>query len=291
MSKFTHVLLTRFNAKFAASWTSLALDPAWLEHRFYLFETFCYPAVRSQTNQNFIWLLFFSSDTPQQYKDRINNMAKQYPVMRPLYHDFLPGQTIKEEVLKCVPSDHEYLITSALDNDDTISRNYIEETQKQFCGQSYQFVNWAPGYIYHTDKKRFYERYYTASQFYSLIERVDGCKIVWSTMHPDILKTGTVIQLVNNPGWIQAVHSKNVTNRIKGKRINAPDIKKYFEISLDIDYQENKFEILLDRYLLYFLRLARDGAARIVQRYIDVHTIWIKLRVIKSKITGGRPSS
>jgi hypothetical protein len=61
---FRHVLLTRFNARFAAKWTELCLDPAWLGHRFSLFERFCYPSVQAQTSTGFTWLVFFHEGTP-----------------------------------------------------------------------------------------------------------------------------------------------------------------------------------------------------------------------------------
>ena len=44
-------------------------DLNWLKHRYYLFETFCFPSILSQTNKNFKWLVFFDKDTPSEYVD------------------------------------------------------------------------------------------------------------------------------------------------------------------------------------------------------------------------------
>jgi hypothetical protein len=287
MPKFTHIVFTRFNARFDAPWTELALDPAWLKHRFGLFERFCYPSVRSQTNDNFKWLLFFSDRTPKEYVDKINKMAKAWPVMKPRFHDYLSSENIVAETLGCVDKGSEFLITSTLDNDDSISRNFIEETQNQFHGQKFQYVNWASGYVYYADKNRFYKRTYLQSPFNSLIERVDGCKLVWSTSHHEIMKTGPVIQIDKNPGWIQVVHDYNISNRIKGVRIAVPDVGRDFEIKLPESRKESRLDIFMDRYLLSLFRLMRDGLILVAKKVVDLQALkhWLQ----KAK-TGKRPS-
>jgi len=284
MSEFTHIVLTRFNAQFGASWTELALNSEWLEHRFNLFERFCYPSLRSQTIENFIWLVFFSDKTPQKYRDRINNLAEQWHVMRPLFHDYLSGEVVMNETLKCISKKNDFIITSTVDNDYSISKNYIEETQKQFKNQSFQYVNWALGYVYHVDKHRFYKRYYKESPFNSLIECVEGCKLVWSTSHNELLSTGNVIQIDKNPGWIQVVHNKNISNRIKGRRIRTPDVVQYFNVNIGLVTQENLLNIFIDRHILFVLRLLRDGLIMIAKQFIDLQNLNLRLIKIKSGI-------
>jgi hypothetical protein len=283
MANFTHVVLTRFNARFDAPWTDMALDPSWLDHRFNLFEQYCYPSLRSQTTQNFHWLIFFSDKTPSQYVNRVNNLSKNWPVMKPRFHDFLSGEKVVNETLSCVGKNSAYLITSTVDNDDAISRNFIEETQKRFAQQSYQYVNWAIGYVYYVDKNRFYERKYLQSPFNSLIEKTVGCKLVWSTSHHEILKTGKVIQIDKNPGWIQVIHNYNISNRIKGRRIAVPDIMKHFEIILESSKKESKVDIFIDRYIIYYLRLIRDGSIIILKQFIDIQDLVHHFSVFKRR--------
>lgn len=283
MAKYTHVLLTRFNARFDAPWTDLALDPKWLEHRFKLFEKYCYPSLRSQTNHNFHWLIFFSDKTPSQYVERINNLSINWPVMKPRFHDFLSGEMVMKETLSCIDKNSEYLITSTVDNDDAISKNFIEETQKQFAEQSYQYINWAIGYVYYADKNRFYKRKYLQSPFNSLIEKVEGCRLVWSTSHHEILKTGKVIQIDKNPGWIQVVHNYNISNRIKGRRISVPDIMQHFTIIMEDSKRESKADIFIDRHVLYYLRLIRDGIIIVVKQFINIQVIVHHLSVLRRK--------
>ncbi len=64
--KFKHFVITLFNLKL---WTqdknnvSTRTDE-WLEKRFELFENYCLPSLKAQTNKNFVWLCLFDQFTP-----------------------------------------------------------------------------------------------------------------------------------------------------------------------------------------------------------------------------------
>jgi hypothetical protein len=64
MAGFHHFVLTRFNVKIGlGGGESVAPNLEWLVHRFDLFDKFCFPSVRNQSNLNFKWLVFFDVDT------------------------------------------------------------------------------------------------------------------------------------------------------------------------------------------------------------------------------------
>jgi hypothetical protein len=76
MSTFNHFILTRFNVKVSFAEPGAGLEPAWLLHRFELFDHFCYPSVRGQSNLNFKWLVLFDSNTPDSFKEKIAAYAR-----------------------------------------------------------------------------------------------------------------------------------------------------------------------------------------------------------------------
>jgi hypothetical protein len=276
MSRFTHVLLTRFNARFAAKWTDICLDEDWLKHRFALFEEFCYPSVVGQTSHNFSWIVFFHSDTPDVYKHRIEKLSKG-SVLRPVYNEFLSRECILEAVRSVSNPGADYLITTTIDNDDAICRNFVQETQLRFTGQEFQYVNWEIGYVY--CKGKFYFRRDPQSPFNSLISLAKDNRLVYDVWHNKIRSTGTVVQIRNNPGWIQVVHGKNVSNRIRGYRISRPEISKYFSIEIGTaGNDEKRSEIVLDRMVLFPLRILRDVAVRFIKRIINLQNIAFFLR-------------
>ena len=55
---FKHYIITRFNLSQRWDKDSLGnkvLDDNWLKNRFQLFENYCFPSLKSQTNKNFEW--------------------------------------------------------------------------------------------------------------------------------------------------------------------------------------------------------------------------------------------
>lgn len=95
---FQHFIITRFNLR-RADWKTTknsdeVLSETWLKNRFTLFENYCILSVKKQKNQNFKWLVFLGINTPEIYKEKI------------------------EEV-----NTMDYIITSRLDNDDSLHSN------------------------------------------------------------------------------------------------------------------------------------------------------------------------
>ena len=106
---FQHYLITRFNLK-KEGWNLSknnipVLTEEWLERRFKLFESFCFPSVKHQSNQNFTWLVYFDVDTPKTFKDRILGLSLGYPKFQPRFVEnmqaFVPA--IQEELSKVKP--------------------------------------------------------------------------------------------------------------------------------------------------------------------------------------------
>ncbi len=84
-----HFLVTRFNLKHN-NWKTgkdgqKVLTDTWLIHRFKLFEKYCLPSVKNQSNQNFIWCCFFDNSTPQEYMVRIKKLSTSYNNFVPIF--------------------------------------------------------------------------------------------------------------------------------------------------------------------------------------------------------------
>lgn len=139
---FEHLLLTRFNVRRDGSMQKTP-DEAWLAHRFDLFERFCLPSLCAQTCQGFRWIVFFDEATPDSYRSKIEIYAK-WPNFQPLYVDRLSLSDLATVLEPYVQAP--YLITTRLDNDDALSKHFIERLQAQFTYQEFEFVNFADGY-------------------------------------------------------------------------------------------------------------------------------------------------
>jgi hypothetical protein len=230
---YEHFLVTRFNLR-AGNWKTTrtginVLTDSWLKNRFRIFEEYCLPCVAGQTNQNFRWLLFFDSGTPPSYKDRIMELKARHGFIEPRFIDsmdqFQPG------ILKRInESPAEYIITSRLDNDDSISMDYVDQVQQQFDSQDFEAIDIVDGYVLSLqgDKALFGQKRQLNNPFISLIERnTERLRSVWFQSHASWKKIARVRRIYNRPLWFSIIHGENLVNRFDATR--PADLPKVLE--------------------------------------------------------------
>jgi hypothetical protein len=193
-------------------------DPTWLENRFKLFDRYCFPSVRNQANQNFKWLVFFDVDTPDSFKQKIAEYSASWPNFVPLYLDFpLPYGEFPPEartvVSQVVDPDCEYLITTWLDNDDAIHKDYVGMIQDNFDRQEAETLNFIFGY--QLSEGKLYFDFEVANHFISLIEKYDpqSFNTCLCRPHKEIYQVcKSAKKILCKPVWIEVVHGTNYMN-------------------------------------------------------------------------------
>jgi hypothetical protein len=221
MTKIQHFLLTRFNVKVNYDSARTGLDPTWLSHRFDLFERFCYPSVYAQTNSDFRWLVYFDSETPQVFKQKIDRCA-EWENFIPIYLETeFSDQINQEKISTLIHKKTEYLITTRIDNDDAVSKNFIQSIRDNFEEREFEFISFVNGYV--LDSGKLYSFKYVNNPFTSLVERIKPTstaeiRTILCGEHSQLSKLGHIKQIKIDSVWLQVVHGKNVSNRIRGIR-------------------------------------------------------------------------
>jgi len=216
MNPFSHFLLTMFNVERHGKPVKgrSPIDEEYLEKRFKLFNEFCYSSVSSQTNKNFKWAVLFSSKTPEKFKKRINEYKKLknfIPVFINKYDSL--HEKIKELILTQQNEKAKFLITTNIDNDDAVSKYFIESIQNNFQPKTY-YLNFIFGYRYEIKTNNLFLREYLVNPFRSLIEKSNEFKTVWHTQHSAIYQIDhEVVQRSASPLWLQIVHDTNLTSQ------------------------------------------------------------------------------
>ena len=253
---FQHIILTKFNVRVDyknLSKSTVGLCPDWLEHRFKLFDKFCFPSVKSQSNQNFKWLVFFDAQTPEKFKQKLHEYT-EWKNFIPVFIDYSthpPGGLARPVVLKHLNPNKDYLITSRIDNDDAIAQDFVSIIQDNFSQQEFEFINFTYGYVWHQGK--IYLRKYENSPFISLVEKINqqtinGFKTVYCVNHAKLLSSGENVKQIDiEPGWLQVVHDKNVSNRVRGIRQPINKLEEKFVFKNDIFIRENLCYFWLDK--------------------------------------------
>jgi len=239
---FNHYLITRFNLK-NPKWdvtknNESLLTDEWLEHRLWLFENFCFPSVAAQTNKNFTWLIYFDTTTPDSYKQKIAAIIGNQPNIRLLYIDGMPA--FYPEIQKLIATEtvgKQYLITSRIDNDDCIRKNFIDVVQSKFTQQDYMAIDVIKGYslqikpVIMLGKKE-----HIFNPFISLIEKNENPKTVWANDHNHWKKETRITQVTNQRLWMSIIHEKNKVNEFDGYgNITWDDVRNDFIVAKATD--------------------------------------------------------
>jgi hypothetical protein len=247
---FHHLLITRFNLK-NPEWkltknNDTLLDEQWMTERMELFKNYCLPSVINQSNKNFKWLLYFDETTTENFKQEIHLLTDNHQNIEVFYIAGMPA--FNESILNYVQqnaSSEPYIITSRIDNDDCISKYFIDEVQKNFNKQDFLAVDFYQGYTLQISPEVILgKKDHIFNPFISLIEKNDNPKTVWHYAHNMWKKESRTIHVKNKRIWMSVIHEKNKVNEFYGYgNIDWNTLSKEFIVS-DYINQKIKSELI-----------------------------------------------
>ena len=238
-SNFEHFILTQFNVYMRWSkciperdlrkpLSSELPTYEWFKHRLDLFDRYCYPSIAGQTNQNFKWFVLFD----EEHTDK--KLLEKYDKMIPIYIDsenytkYMMYQWFSKKIKEYLNPKTEWLITSKIDCDDALSKNYVKIMQEKFTPKEHM-INPARGVIYNLTSKNLLSLNYNRppNPFITIIEKLTvgdlkTCfKIVHWKMHNYFKNYENMI--TKDPLWLQTIHDKNLNNKFRGNSVENID--------------------------------------------------------------------
>ena len=279
MNIFNHFILTKFNVSSSNNKGINEKNAEYLSQRFSLFDDFCYPSVFGQTIQNFKWLVFFNSLTPDLFKERISKY-REYKNFIPVYVEqkdnleLILRKTIQNE--SC--ADSKYIITTNMDNDDSIARDFVKKIQQNFKEQDREYLSFIYGYELEIKARELRMREYLPNPFVSLVEKADDFKTVWSIEHSDLMKIvepRSIKFIVDKPLWLQVIHTSNVSNKYDVNSIWQPIERAKKDFIIEKFFQKtnilsNLKEIFVHIYQLLRSKRKRDRGIRKIRKIIGI---------------------
>lgn len=260
-----NIVLTRFNIATPGREAPIRNTPGWLDRRFDLFERFCLPGMAAQTVKDFDWLIYFDEGTPLAYFDRIRRAQKRAPIL-PRFVGAFDAQQASRDVAELLNADDRVVVTTRLDNDDAVARDFIERIRSEAKAlPAGTVINFRQGLAMR--EGRFYSAQDESNPFTSLIETTDRPpQTIWSAQHHELGKVWRLRQVNGPAAWLQVVHGENVTNRIKGARLDGPADLRLFELPADLPIdQADWLSLTLDRLALVPARMLRERLVRLVK--------------------------
>lgn len=268
-----HFILTRFNLLL---WNkdkagSKVRTTTWLEHRFSLFEKYCLPSLKGQTNQDFEWIVLFDSSTPDRFKDRIEGYKRECPQMTPVFVEPEKGHyfanIFREEIIKRM--NVERVLSTYLDNDDALNVRYVEDLQSRVTSVNNKtFIYYDEGYQFYTDHRYMMRINHPRNHFVSYVEKGDPATLksvfgFGGHYYIYTIKDVMIEHIKNLPMWCEVVHEKNMQNdaySLGAKMVKDEEkLRREFAVDETLRYGAwiymSKF---LPRYIKTFVRRAKQ---------------------------------
>lgn len=258
-------LLTRFNLNlFPKDKDGLSTrTEEWLTDRCGLFEKYCFPSVFNQSYKEFIWIVLFDDNTPDQYKDRIASYQDKMKNFLPVYFSSEEARNHKRLVNRVITDykdESPYLITARVDNDDALHRDFIKNVAllKDKGKDSIHFFSFGNGLQYYVNSNLAIKLQYVKNHFLVSVSNhydKDHVRNILEFLHPSIADYGVPFTCIKTtePMWVEVVHQHNVNNDCI---MTLPQKPVYNDGILQQDFN---WEVKLDRsntrkrFFLFFI--------------------------------------
>jgi hypothetical protein len=219
-----HVLLTRFNLPTGGVEGLIRAREGWLRERVGLFEAYCAPSVHSQTCQDFRWIIYFDPDSPEWLNDWISRNAPGR--FTPVFRSSVSSDDVVIDIRTFLGGGSSMLVTSNIDNDDSFALDFVERIQSAASPTERTALYITCGLI--KNGTRIYLRRDTRNAFCSVIESWESPSTCWCDWHNLLGNSMKVVQLDGDPGWLQVVHGRNVSNRVRGRLVSPSRYVRLF---------------------------------------------------------------
>ena len=218
---YKHFVITRFNLKHSDNiWRkdksgNDVLTEKWLNKRMELFKKYCFPSVINQSSKDFIWLIYIDSNTKEKYQSELDVLSKlmnNIKIKRVYsYKEF--ENTYCEDVINLTSTNwYSHIITTRLDNDDIIHKDFIFKIQELFNCQEYMAVNFLKILMLNpSNKNKLNIDYQFSNHFVSLIEKIKENKIKGCYSKGDRFwnEDGKIIQVTSKPYCAEIISDQN----------------------------------------------------------------------------------
>lgn len=254
--RIEHVILTRFNLPSAGPERIIRAQDGWLAERVTLFERYCVPSVRAQTNQNFTWIIYFDPESPLWLRERMA-VHETEGVFRAVFRASVSRAELISDIRSVVGRERNILITTNLDNDDGLATDFIDRLQKADAPEQRSALYITNGLI--AGANGLYLRRDSRNAFCSVRESWDDPVTCWADWHNRLGDSMPVVEIDGAPGWLQVVHGSNVSNRVRGRLASPRPYIGRFGAELHALSVPARRRLLGDRLVGLPVRSAREA--------------------------------
>jgi hypothetical protein len=257
-----HILLTRFNLPSVGVESLIRAHDGWLHSRVDLFEKYCLPSVRAQTQRDFAWIIYFDPESPEWLLRWIDSHRAE-GVFHPVFRATVSRQESSSDMADLIGTPRPRLLTTNLDNDDAIARDFVERLGSVGPIRQRTALYFSNGLI--ATRHRVYSRRDKHNAFCSVVESWDDPVTCWADWHNRLGRTMSVKTIGGPPAWLQVVHGSNVSNRVRGRLIAPDGYQGLFGDLLADEPPPSRTEMLADHAVFGPLRATKEGVRAVAR--------------------------
>jgi len=253
---FEHYLLTRFSAVFSAD---VPAQEEWLRYRLGFFVDACWSSVRSQQGADFTWLVLFDDRCSDDFRADVEALAEG--TFTPVWsHERWTPSIFGRAIAERSPADSAsaWLLTTRLDSDDAIARDFMVAAQHEFAPMEGLFVDFPRGIqIDRSGATYLYDQ--LSSPFLTLVERRRAettPRTVYAARHARAREWGPLREVSAPPMWVQVIHGTNLLNMTVGARISPRVVNERFDLELVYERDVPAWDLLRQK-AVHRVRLVR----------------------------------
>ncbi|MFC7594446.1 glycosyltransferase [Terrabacter sp. GCM10028922] len=283
---FDHVLLTRFSAAFSAA---VPAQEDWLRYRLGFFVDACWSSVRAQRGADFTWLVLFDDRCPDDFRADVEALAEGTFTPVWSHEPWSPaifGRAV-DDLRSRGGAPAPWLLTTRLDSDDGIARDFMAAVQQEFTPTDGLFVDFPRGVqIDRSGGTYLYDQ--LSSPFLTLVERRrpgTPPRTVYMARHARAREWGPLREVSAPPMWVQVIHGTNLLNMTVGARVSPRVVNERFDLELVYTRDVPAVRLLREK-LTHRLRLVR-----LWWRHPGEVTKWAEAKFWRVRGTHVRPRS
>jgi hypothetical protein len=224
-----HFIITRFNINFRSNRTPLVrARPEWFDYRLYIFNKICYPSIINQINKNFEYICLCS----EEYTDK-----KKMSGFKDITILYCPEEIVFTEILrkyiKTKVDKDELLLTTRLDSDDALNKNFVGLIQNNIQPED-SVIQPSAGIIVSLKKKSARLKSYSRvpSMYCTVQEKitdVNDIKTVYRCGYGYLRHLYPLINISTNyPVWMRVIYDVNLSNQFCGSPVTYIPAKEDF---------------------------------------------------------------
>jgi hypothetical protein len=193
--------------------TTLALghpSTEWLSQRLVIFEHYCAASIQSQTARDFKWFLAITSRAPDWFIKRVVAAAPHAILVHQDGASYWANwpTLVRPFIRSC------RLITTRLDNDDMIHKDFIAIVQNAARAGQHDFViDFPVGYqlrLSDLQCRRVVRS--KPTHFLSLVECGRRRQLAYCQQHQTMGMSFPILEITGSPIWVETCHSSNIHN-------------------------------------------------------------------------------